>query len=91
MHLTAKFHHPTFNRSEVIVLTNEQTDKQTRQHALIFPPAKPVTPGGTQWHRLLLRAAYGLATAHALLCIVNWDDSAVFVFVPCDLDLYLSP
>jgi len=26
---TAKFHHPTFNRSEVIVLTNKQTNKQT--------------------------------------------------------------
>jgi len=28
MHVTAKFHHPTFNRLEVIVLTNKQTDKQ---------------------------------------------------------------
>jgi len=28
MHLTAKFHHPKFNRSEVIVLTNKQIDKQ---------------------------------------------------------------
>jgi len=27
--LTAKFHHPTFNRSEVIVLKNKQTDRQT--------------------------------------------------------------
>ena len=36
----------------------------------------------------VLRAAYGLATAHALLRIVNGDDSAVFfVFVPGDLDL----
>jgi len=25
--------------------------------------------------------AYGLATAHALLCIVNGDDSAVFRFL----------
>jgi len=29
MHLTAKFHHPTFSRSEVIVRTNKHTDKQT--------------------------------------------------------------
>jgi len=32
MHLTTKFHHHTFNRSEVIVLTNipnRQTDKKT--------------------------------------------------------------
>jgi len=26
MHLTAKLHQPTFNRLEVIVLTNKQTD-----------------------------------------------------------------
>jgi len=37
---------------------------------------------------LRLRAEYGLATAHALLCIVNEDDSAVFrFFVPGDLHL----
>jgi len=29
MHLTAKFHHPTFNRSEVNDLTNKLTNKQT--------------------------------------------------------------
>ena len=29
MHLTGKFHRPKFNRTEVIVLTNKQTDKQT--------------------------------------------------------------
>jgi len=29
MHLTAKFHGPTFNRSEVIVRTNKLTNKQT--------------------------------------------------------------
>ena len=29
MHLTAKFHHPTFNCSEVILLTNKQTPLKT--------------------------------------------------------------
>jgi len=29
MHVTAKIRHPTFNRSEVIVLTTKQTNKQT--------------------------------------------------------------
>jgi len=29
MHLTAKFHHPTFNHSEVVVLTNKQTPLKT--------------------------------------------------------------
>jgi len=29
MHLTAKFHNPTFNHSDVIVLTNKPTNKQT--------------------------------------------------------------
>jgi len=28
MHLTAKFHHPTFNRSEVIVLKNTVTNRR---------------------------------------------------------------
>jgi len=37
----------------------------------------------------LLLAAHGLATAHALLCIVNGDDSAIFhFFVHGDLDLW---
>jgi len=29
LHLTAKFYHPTFNRSEVIMLTNKLTNRQT--------------------------------------------------------------
>jgi len=29
MHLTDKFHHPAFNLSEVIVLTNKQTPLKT--------------------------------------------------------------
>ena len=29
MHLPSKFHHPMFTRSEVIVLTNKHTNKQT--------------------------------------------------------------
>jgi len=29
MHLTDKFHHPTFDRSELIVLTNKQTPLKT--------------------------------------------------------------
>ena len=29
VHITAKFHHPAFNRSEVIMLTNKQTNWQT--------------------------------------------------------------
>jgi len=37
-HLTEKFHHPTFNCSEVIVLTNRQTDKQTNRRRWKYPP-----------------------------------------------------
>jgi len=40
----------------------------------------PSPRAATQWYRLLLLAAYNLATAHALLCTVNGDDSAVFRF-----------
>ena len=35
----------------------------------------------TQWYHLLLLAAYGSATAHDLLRIVNGEDSAVFHFL----------
>jgi len=35
MHLPTKFHHPMFIRSEVIVLTNKQTDKQTNKKMLL--------------------------------------------------------
>ena len=38
MHLTAKFHHPTFNRLEVIVLTNKQRDWQTNRCRWKHPP-----------------------------------------------------
>jgi len=32
VHLTAKFHRPTFNRSEVIVLTNKRTNRRRWKH-----------------------------------------------------------
>jgi len=38
MHLTAKFHHPMFSRSEVIVRTNTQTNWQTNRHRWKHPP-----------------------------------------------------
>jgi len=38
----------------------------------------PSPPGGTQWYRLVLRAAYG--TRPTMHC--QWDDSAVFRFCP---------
>jgi len=65
---------------------NKQTNTLT---CADFPTGVARHPrAATQWHRLLLLAVYGLATAHALLCIVNGDDSAVFrFFVPGDLDL----
>jgi len=34
IHLPIKFHHPMFNRSEVIVLTNEQTQHPPRSAML---------------------------------------------------------
>jgi len=37
VHLTAKFHRPTFNRSEVIVLTNKQTNWQTNRRRWKHP------------------------------------------------------
>jgi len=31
MHLPTKFHHPMFNHSEIIMMTNKQTNKQTNR------------------------------------------------------------
>jgi len=38
MHLATKFHHPVFNHSEVIMLTNKQTDPQTNRCWWKDPP-----------------------------------------------------
>jgi len=38
MHLIAKFHHAAFNHSELITLTNRQSDKQTDRHCWKHPP-----------------------------------------------------
>jgi len=35
MHLSTKFHHHTFNHSEVIVLTNKEIHKQTNNNILL--------------------------------------------------------
>jgi len=45
MHLTIKFHHPTFNSSEVIVLTNKQTNLQTDAAENIHPPRSAIYAG----------------------------------------------
>jgi len=49
-----------------------------RWFSLVSHWRSPSPPGGMQWYHLLLRATYGLATAHALLYIVSGDDSAIF-------------
>ena len=36
MHLPAKFHHPMYTRSEVIVLTNKQTNRRRWKHPTLF-------------------------------------------------------
>jgi len=42
MHLTTKFHHPTFNSSEDIVLTNKQTQKDTAENIHLLLYATPM-------------------------------------------------
>ena len=43
MHLSTKFHHPMINRSEVIMLTNKPTNKQTPlKTSISLRYAKPV-------------------------------------------------
>jgi len=47
MHLTAKLHYPMFNRSEVIVRTNKQNDKQTPLKT--SASLRYATPMGKYW------------------------------------------
>jgi len=42
VHLPIKFCHPMFNRSEVIVLTNKQTNRQTSEHCWKHTPRSDV-------------------------------------------------
>jgi len=54
VHLTAKFHHPIFNRSEVIVLTNKQANKQTPlETSTSLHYATPVGKGGDYYSQNL--------------------------------------
>ena len=56
--------------------------------ALIFPPGSPSPPGGNAMVSSVA-ACCVRPTAHAVLCIVNGDDLALFrFFVHGDLDLW---
>ena len=83
MHLTATFHHPTFNRSEVIMLTNKQTDNQTDRPSTSLRYATPV--GNKQRahkeHNLALtiptrRRGSEIVRASVLHCALNTLKSA---------------
>jgi len=72
---------PQKNSSTVLVCI-----LKTRQQALIFPRRSSSTPGGAMVSSVAACCIWPMV--HALLCIVNGDDSAVFrFFVPGDLDL----
>jgi len=53
MHLTAKFHRPTFYRSEVIVRTNKQTNRQTtlKKTSTALRYATPVGKSIVLWRK----------------------------------------
>ena len=57
MHLTAKFHHPTFklNRSEVTTLTNKQTDAADNIH---FAPLCHMPVGNKLHHSDVISSYY---------------------------------
>ena len=55
LHLTAKFYHPTFNRSEVIMLTNKLTNRQT--------PLKTPTSLGSAMLRRWIIISYNIPIA----------------------------
>jgi len=50
MQLSTKFHHPTFNRSEVIMLTNKQTNVEiVLKTSTSFRYATPVENNSVVW------------------------------------------
>ena len=89
LHLTAKFHHPTFNRSEVIVLTNKQTNWQTDKLDSMrwFSHRRSRVTSCLLWRHdadpivscCLLRMVYGARLI--MHCQWGWD-SILFVFCP---------
>jgi len=58
MHLTAKFHHPTFSRSEVIMLTNKLTNKQADAAENIH--LAPLCYAGGYWVGLIQLSRWSL-------------------------------
>ena len=77
--------HPARSRIVVpeVTVQPSKVNESTGQHALIFFAGVARHPRAVRNGIVcccVQRAAYGLVTAHALLCIVNGDDSAVFRF-----------
>jgi len=69
IHLAAKFHHPMFNRSEVIVLTNKQTPLKTST-SLHY-----ATPVGKYYNYLWDEPIEFTLTAHFVLVDDDEEDS----------------
>jgi len=62
VHLTAKFHHPTFNRSEIIVLTNKLTNWQTNRLRLKHPPRSAVLWRWLKIHTMHMNWTFNMIT-----------------------------
>ena len=59
MHVTAKFRRPTFNRSQVIVLTNKQTEKNKQTPLKTCTSLRYATPvGNDSCNACLVRSAH---------------------------------
>jgi len=75
MQLTAKFHHPTCNRSEVIVLSNKQTDKLTNKQTPLKTPTslRCATPKGKMLILIKLEAVNVAQTTFSHLLRLFFD------------------
>ena len=75
MHLTPKFHHPMFTCSEVIVLTNKQTDAAERSNVLRYVTTlgNNTTCQSNSDHPLMCVFSYHCISVHAAVTLtVTW-------------------
>jgi len=71
MHLTAKFHRPMFHRSEVIMLTNKQTETPMKTST----SPRYATPMGNDCARQRQAEAYSCA-----VCLLEYTDAECCMF-----------
>ena len=70
MHLPPKFHHPVFTRSEVIVLTNKQTNRRCWKHPMFFTMLR-------HWVKIISSMVFDVRPRLLLETQLIWDPACI--------------